>query len=40
MTADMGNLAISIRSEIGDRPTVQYFGDRTLETLVTVLYQP
>ena len=27
MTADMGNLAISIRSEIGDRPTVQYFGE-------------
>ncbi len=27
MTADMGNLAISIRSDIGDRPTVQYFGE-------------
>ena len=27
MTADMGNLAISIRSEIGGRPTVQYFGE-------------
>ena len=27
MSADMGNLRISIRSEIGDRPTVQFFGD-------------
>ena len=27
MTADMGNLGISIRSEIGGRPTVQFFGD-------------
>tara|TARA_Y100000310_G_scaffold298757_1_gene332984 strand:+ start:2397 stop:11456 length:9060 start_codon:yes stop_codon:yes gene_type:complete len=27
MTADMGNLAITIRSDIGTRPTVQYFGE-------------
>ena len=27
MSADIGNLGITIRSSIGDRPTVQFFGD-------------
>ena len=27
MTADMGNLDITVRSSVGDRPTVQYFGE-------------
>jgi len=27
MTADMGNLDITVRSKVGDRPTVQYFGE-------------